>query len=61
MTYDGFRGWLDNNRPFDMPMDEFLEFCAVCGVLTIQHTVDSEGLTITQLINKFYDTGPMYQ
>lgn len=61
MTYEAYLGWMARNRPFDMPEHEFLEFCALCGALTIQNTVDNEGLTVTELINRFFDKEVKYQ
>lgn len=61
MMYSEFQGWLSRNRPMDIPENDFLEFCALCGVLTIQNTIENEGLTVPELINKFFDKPVNYQ
>lgn len=57
MLYSEFQKWLDLNRPVDISRQDFLEFCAFCGALTIQNTIINEGLTVSELIEKFFDKG----
>jgi len=55
MVYSEFKNWLSLNCPLDIPEQDFLEFCALCGALTIQKTIETEGLTISDLINRIFD------
>jgi hypothetical protein len=55
MLYDEFQSWLISNKPSDIDDYEFLEFCALCGVLTIQNTLKTSDITISELMSRFFE------
>ena len=55
MLYTEFQKWLKNNCPLGMSSDDFLEFCALVGVLTLQNSIVKEGLTVEEIVNNLFD------
>jgi hypothetical protein len=61
MLYSEFLNWIKENKPSDMLDGDFLEFCALIGVLSIQNTLIGSHMTIDDLIDKFFDKNRIYQ
>lgn len=55
MLYAEFQKWLNQNCPVDMPQEDFLEFCALVGVLTLHNAIVKEGVTVQEVINNLFD------
>lgn len=55
MLYEEYRKWLNRNCPPALPFDDFQEFCALVGVITIQNTLNAKDLTLDEMIKRFFD------
>lgn len=55
MLYTEFKKWLNQNCPVHMPQEDFFEFCALVGVLTLQNAIVKEGVTVQEVINNLFD------
>lgn len=55
MLYQEYLKWLNTNCPPSLPFDDFKDFCAMCGALTLQNTMNADGLTIHELIERLFD------
>lgn len=54
MLYTEFKQWQLRNKPIGMADYDFLEFCALVGALTITKTIESDNITIDELISRFF-------
>lgn len=55
MLYSEFNSWLICNKPDGVDDDDFLTFCALCGVLTIQNTLKNSDMTVSDLMVRFFN------
>lgn len=55
MLYSEFQKWLKEQCPLDMSPHDFLEFCALIGVLTLQNAIVKEGVTVQEVISNVFD------
>lgn len=55
MLYSEFNSWLIRNKPDGVDDDDFRDFCALCGVLTIQNTLKNSDMTVSDLMDRFFN------
>jgi hypothetical protein len=55
MLYQEYQKWLGRNCPPSLTAEDFQEFCALIGAMSIQKTITESQLTIDELIERLFD------
>lgn len=54
MMHKEWLSWIEANKPVGMPDAEFRNFLGLIGTLTVQQNLDSQEITMDELIHKFF-------